>query len=98
MQEAAATAPSQLQHNGKLWLTPRTLPELISLLQQHSEGGRAPRITAGNTGSGLFHELWPAGPVVISVSHVKEMHGVELRQVGKKSGCVNEYGISPEPF
>lgn len=45
-------------------------------------GGALPRILGGNTGSGLYKEIWPAEAVVLSVLRVEEMRGVTLYEVG----------------
>ena len=80
--QSGASPTPELQHGGKLWLSPSSLPELLALLKQHSGGGRAPRLVAGNTGAGVFCELWPKGEgVVLSLRRVREMRGLEREEV-----------------
>ncbi|PSC73608.1 indole-3-acetaldehyde oxidase-like [Micractinium conductrix] len=84
---AARKGPLRLQAGGRTWLAPRSLQELLQACADAGTsdgggdggdgGGPVPRFVAGNTGSGLFPQLWPSDcPLVITLGGVEEMRTV----------------------
>lgn len=83
---SSAATPSHdsktpVEGGGKLWHFPESLSELSEILKQHaSSAGGVQTIVAGNTGSGIYKELWPSASAVVCVQRVREMRGIERKQ------------------
>ncbi|KAL4447705.1 hypothetical protein ABPG75_004924 [Micractinium tetrahymenae] len=79
---ADGKTPLRIEAGGRTWLAPTSLEELIeACAAQRAAGNDAaappPRFLAGNTGSGLFHDLWPAEDrLVVGLGRVRELRAV----------------------
>lgn len=74
MPKAAAPA------HGKLYLVPKTLPELLGVLEQYANQQDDFRLIAGNTGAGVYHD-WPSERVLIDIKAIPELSKIETSKV-----------------
>lgn len=78
---AAASIPTPPgRTNGKLYLTPKTLPELFSVLEQYANQQDDFRVIAGNTGAGVYHD-WPLERVLIDIKGIAGLARIETSKV-----------------
>ncbi|KAL4424396.1 hypothetical protein ABPG77_005639 [Micractinium sp. CCAP 211/92] len=71
-------SPLRIEAGGRTWLAPASLEELVEACKAHQAADKsAPRFLAGNTGSGLFQDLWPAqDKLVVGLGRVEQLRAV----------------------
>eukprot|EP00884_Botryococcus_braunii_P010388 jgi/Botrbrau1/19350/Bobra.0073s0075.1 len=67
------------------WLTPRSLPQLWTVLEEVRASGSPFRVVAGNTAAGVYKN-WPQEDTIISLLHVSELRAVSSDQSGVTVG------------
>lgn len=78
---AAASMPTPSGRlTGKLYLTPKTLSELFSVLEQYANQQDDFRVIAGNTGAGVYHD-WPLEKVLIDIKGIPDLARIETSKV-----------------
>lgn len=65
---------------GKLYLTPKSLPELFRVLEQFENQQDDFRLIAGNTGAGVYHD-WPSERVLIDIKGISDLSKIETSKV-----------------
>ncbi|KAL3141630.1 hypothetical protein ABBQ32_004865 [Trebouxia sp. C0010 RCD-2024] len=79
---AAASMPTPSGRlTGKLYLTPKTLSELFSVLEQYANQQDDFRVIAGNTGAGVYHD-WPLEKVLIDIKGIPDLARIETSKDG----------------
>ena len=78
---AAASIPAPpARTTGKLYLTPKTLPELLGVLEQYATQQEDFRVIAGNTGAGVYHD-WPSERVLVDIKGIPDLARIETSKV-----------------
>ena len=79
---AAASIPTPpAGTTGKLYLTPKTLPELLGVLEQYANQQEDFRVIAGNTGAGVYHD-WPSAErVLVDIKGIPDLARIETSKV-----------------
>lgn len=82
-EKAAAPAhPVPPKSTGKLYLAPKSLPELFELLSEYAKQPEEFRVIAGNTGAGVYHD-WPWERVLIDIKSIPDLAKIEYSKVCK---------------
>ena len=81
--------PVTVDLDGKMWLTPATLDELINVLRMHQD--RTPRIVAANTSYGVYKAEYLEAEVLVDVRLIPELHGVSHDRGGYRIGASTTY-------
>lgn len=80
-EKAAAPAhPVPPKSAGKLYLVPKSLPELFELLSGYAQQPEEFRVIAGNTGAGVYHD-WPLERVLIDINSIPDLTKIEYSKV-----------------
>ena len=83
LQGKAQAAPMLTQAatiTSKLYLTPKSLPELFKVLEQFAKQQDDFRLIAGNTGAGVYHD-WPSERVLIDIKGIPDLSKIETSKV-----------------
>ena len=65
----APAMPVSQTHGHKLWLSPRSLAELVSMMREHPDA----RLVHGNTSYGIYKDEYLAATVLLDIRAVPEM-------------------------
>ena len=84
-QKQATGAGRRLDQAGRVWHSPRSLPEVFAAVGEARGAGLPFRMLCGNTGAGVYKN-WPDEPVIISLARVAELRAVSKVQVAPRSG------------
>ncbi len=84
-EKAAAPAhPVPPKSSGKLYLAPKSLPEMFELLSEYAKQPEEFRVIAGNTGAGVYHD-WPLERILIDIKSIPDLTKIEYSKVCKYS-------------
>lgn len=79
-QDKAGAAVIPAMTTGKLYLTPKSLPELFGVLEMYANQQGDFRLIAGNTGAGVYHD-WPMERVLVDIKGIPELSKIEISKV-----------------
>ena len=80
-EKAAAPAdPVPPKSTSKLYLAPKSLPQLFELLSEYAKQPEEFRVIAGNTGAGVYHD-WPLERVLIDIKSIPDLTKIEYSKV-----------------
>ncbi|DBA80138.1 TPA: hypothetical protein ACH3X2_007614 [Trebouxia sp. C0005] len=83
-EKAAAPAhPVPPKSTSKLYLAPKSLPELFELLSEYAKQPEEFRVIAGNTGAGVYHD-WPLERVLIDIKTIPDLTKIKYSEDGKE--------------
>lgn len=80
VQDKAKAALIAAMTAGKLYLTPKSLPELFGVLEMYANQQDDFRLIAGNTGAGVYHD-WPMERVLIDIKGIPDLTKIETSKV-----------------